>query len=136
MERGKLPMIYLFIYFCRVIFVSFYLIVYMWWYVLAHSSVVSNLVMSDLVLSDSVTLWFVTHQVPLSMGFPRQEYCIFFFRLCVDFYYMFLKKNIRAPWDSLEVCDSNIKDHVSKYFIMDITSWINWNTLYILKCHI
>ena len=45
-----------------------------------------------------------------------------FFKLCVDFDYMFLKKNIRAPGDSLEVCDSNIKGYVSQYFMMDITS--------------
>ena len=25
-------------------------------------------------MSDSVTQWTVTHQAPLSMGFPRQEY--------------------------------------------------------------
>ena len=25
-------------------------------------------------MSDSVTPWIVTHQAPLSMGFPRQEY--------------------------------------------------------------
>ena len=27
------------------------------------------------VVSSSVTLWTVAHQAPLSMGFPRQEYC-------------------------------------------------------------
>ena len=26
-------------------------------------------------MSDFATPWTVTHQVPLSMGFPRQEYC-------------------------------------------------------------
>ena len=25
-------------------------------------------------MSDSATPWFVAHQAPLSMGFPRQEY--------------------------------------------------------------
>ena len=25
-------------------------------------------------MSDSVTLWTLAHQAPLSMGFPRQEY--------------------------------------------------------------
>ena len=26
-------------------------------------------------MSDSVTLWTIAHQAPLSMGFSRQEYC-------------------------------------------------------------
>ena len=26
-------------------------------------------------VSDSATQWIVTHQAPLSIGFPRQEYC-------------------------------------------------------------
>ena len=30
------------------------------------------------VMSDSVTLWTVAHQAPLSMGFSRQEYWIGF----------------------------------------------------------
>ena len=31
-------------------------------------------VLSCSVVFDSVILWTVTHQAPLSMGFPRQEY--------------------------------------------------------------
>ena len=31
--------------------------------------------LSHSVLSDSATPWTLAHQAPLSMGFPRQEYC-------------------------------------------------------------
>ena len=34
----------------------------------------SNVCVSCLVVSDSVTPWTVAHQAPLSMGFSRQEY--------------------------------------------------------------
>ena len=33
------------------------------------------LLFSHQVMSKSETLWTVAHQAPLSMGFPRQEYC-------------------------------------------------------------
>ena len=32
-------------------------------------------VLGAFVMSDSATLWTVARQAPLSMGFPRQEYC-------------------------------------------------------------
>ena len=41
-----------------------------------QSPIAVLLFFSHSVVSDSfATLWIVAHQAPLSMGFPRQEYC-------------------------------------------------------------